>query len=1412
MSETLNDRISHLFQEFRYCEIRKIFMDSRTGLFSGDTAPSSNLKNLLLLFSRSLKELGYRRMSHKLLSHILKKDSDVDYLLEYAQSCLEYQNVIKALKTLDQVRESGTTREDHIFMMHALYSWMYALMDAFESAESSLARASEYATPLNEEFFTVTQSRIFFIRGDWEKAQSPLVSLLAGKPAFFSALLRLAFIQAQSGQWDLAIKNYTHALQIRPESFSPIYELGYLFLKTAHYEEAYEALLNANNLSPDNDYSRSLCWGIGFSLFQQKQCEKALSWFRKAQSKDMVKACLNLQLGKTEEQIEIRLPFPEMDTAHFPEKPPVEYLLNYWKRDFKPPRETDDISLISNFRAILERNQLKTRSFIATPERIIRLLRMELPVVVLLSDFDGRHYHIVTGYNSLTDCFAMDIAGEMEYSRDDLFEKMRSTDYWAMAAFPEHKADIVSSVCPVEDDECFRALEKAEEDLSYLRLAISKRRIESVPPGHGYMMRLRLLHSLRKLNRPAASLEPTIKIILKASNYSEPELGFAAREYFMMKRYSDCMDTAKKSLCAKSPGAAFLCAQSALEMDLIPQALRYNALGLSRFPDDVDLIIQRGAAFRRNYDYRECFRFFRIVQESCPDYPPLLREVGETYRLMRQYDKAEEYLNRSIELTPDDSLSWQSILAVYEEQYRYQTAEKTCQNVLQQNPDKEWAYIFVSNFYLRQSMFPEALSILDEGLRNHPDSIQLNLIRLEILERSGETGKAEKGYRLLLDKRHNNKLIQVHYAIFLTNKDSYEEAYPIFENVTMTDPDFQPAIIGMARWYALQNNLQLALDLVKRSLTMNKSDSELVTFLYRLCIPLDAIKEGAHFLLALSRDSSSYLNAGYLFEITDDFDQASRLYRKAHTLQKNNPQPLFRIAQIHHKKGDIEEAEKIYKEVLEIDPRHDFVLEGLALISLEKTDISNAMGYLERLLTVYPDYERAQELYVEIAEARQRFERCRAFLEALSPQSEYPAHFSLLLGKIAEAENNFDLAFHYYNQSLQFDDAYIPSHLQMALFEMKRKNYEASKSILDKCVALQPYLPEIFVLRAQLWEKMGKRSLAIKDCCKAMELGKTDDEMELEPYDLLAELTSAEEINRDSLEKHYRVILPGQFYSLLGGAYERKGDMNGAKRLYELAEPFNPNQGDFEAIIGLTYIARYENDHAALSTIREYTQSLLDESETHPEMFSPIEQANLREAIAFILEGERSLSELKESLNHWRYALKLTRSLWALEHAAYACLDLGELTKDGSYFREAIVYLRELRNPVDVQSIFSPALGDAFYFLNRYQDAVREYNTFFNMEERDPSLQPVFFRYLDAMERIHSPVSDITELAVQKLESLPTDRISASYRNALQERIFHNYVRTHQHRAALRTAIRAKGLFQGLFRYFKSIFRMESSP
>lgn len=1413
MSETLKKRISHLFQESRFCEIRKIFMDLRCELFPRDNELTSVQKDLILFYAWSLKELGYRRKSHQLLFYTLKKSPCDIFLLEYAHSCLEYQNVVKVLKILDRLREMKTTREDHIFKLHALYAWTYSLMGAFESAESSLARASEYTTPLTDEYFAVTQSRIFQFKGNWEKSEAMLISYLADHPNAFSALLRLAFVQVQSGHWDSAIKHYTHAIQIHPESFFPVYELGYLFLKTSHYDEAYEALLNAYNLSPDNDYAQSVSWGIGFSLFQQEQCEKALSWFRKAESKDMVKACLNLQLGKKEEQIDIHLPLPDILSGKDPysETFPLEYLLGYWKSEIKSIQKTR-LPLISAFRETLEQQDLLTYSFIATSERLIRLLRLKLPVVVLISDFEGRHYIVITGYNSLTECFTIEGRVETEYSQDDLFEKMRSTDYWALVVLPPGKDQYIRSICPPEEDERFQILEKAEEDMFYQRLPLAKRRIESLPPGYGQMMRLRLLHSLRKVNRPGASLEPTINIILKASNYSEAELGFAAREYYLIKNYTKCLNNAKRALSQNTPGSSFLCAQAALELDKIDLALRYNTHGLSLLPSDVDLIIQRGVAFRRISDFKESFRLFRIAQESSPNYPLLLREIGETYRLLHEYDKAENCLKRCLELDSHDSLSWQILLSIYEEQYCYQSAEATCQNALQQNPEVEWVFALTANFYLQHSLFLEALSILDEGLRIHPDSLQLNLMRLEILERLEENDKTEEGYHSLLKKFPSHKLIQIHYALFLTNKECYEEAYPIFEKVTTSDPDFQPAIIGMARWYALQNNLQTALDLVKRSLTTGITDPDLVTFLYRLCIPLDAVKEGAHFLISLSRDFSSYINAGYLFEITDEFDQSLRLYRKAQTLQKNNPQPLFRIAQIHHKRGDTEEALRCYNDVLALDPHFDFALEGLTLLALEKDDVPNALIFLEKLLTIYPDHERGQELYLEIAETRQQFEHCRTFLESLSSQTKNPAHFSLLMGKISEAENNFDLAYHYYNQALQYDEGYAPSYLHMAHFEMKRKNYEIAKSLIDKCISLQPNLPETFILRARLLEKLGKRSLAVKNCCKAIEMNKTDDDLELEPYDLLTQLLTSREINRDILEKDYHVTLPNQFYSLLGGAFERKGDLKTARLLYDLADPFNPSAGVFEAVIGLTYIARHENDASMFLKIKEYLHSLLDESETHPEMYSPIEQANLREAIAFILEGERSLSELKESLNHWRYALKITRSAWALEHASYACLDLGELTRDESYFREAVVYLRELRNPIDIQSPFSPALGDAYYFLGRYQDAVREYDPFFNLEERDPALQLVFFRYLDAMERIHSPVSDITELAFQKLESLPSDRISVPYRNALQERIFRNYVRTRQHRAALRTAIRAKGFFHGLFRYFKSIFHSESSP
>ena len=1416
MSETQMKRLLRLMEDGRYTEVRNVFRKTIQ-------QDKRDVKSLLLaepeavlLIARAHRRLGYMRFSHKLLSHAVRENPTIAVMLDYARSCLQFSNVIKALKSLDIIKDKVPPEDDVLMArLHGTYARTYAMMGALESAASSIARASEYSTPRAESFLVIDQSLIYESSAQLELAEEILTRHLGNYPRAYSARIALATLMVKREQWENAVGEYTHTILYHPEAFFPHYNMGYQLLRIGRHVEALEAFKSADALAPDNDFKSSVSWGTGFSYFQEGDWEKALTCFRKTESKDMIKACLNLQLGRRFEERDFRIPLPlPTDGVIRSEQDVRNVLLAYFRIRREEDAEESRYVPSSRYgmRISLHEAGLITRAFEFNFQRLEAVLDLNVPIVTLFSDFEGSRHVLIYGYHPVREIFYVLDASERESSFEELTQFARSSDLWAMAVFTADLQEKVDAIIPRSEDEIFRSLEHAEEDIARGNVQLARGLLESLPPGVGHVTRLRLMHRLRRRLKPSASLEPGLRLLLKASEDSEGDIGFAAREYREAEDYPAALSLAKKALRHKAHGAAHFCADIALKMGRYSLATRYNALGLSRYPSERNLLVQRAICYRVIANYKETFRFLRLAQESSTEHPEILREIGETFRMRGEYITAESYLKKAVVGNPADRTTWQYLLELYEEQHRYRSLEIACQMILQQNRNEEWAYELAGAFLLRSGLYDNAMDLLDEGLRANPHSVPLNILHLQLLERMGRLEDAEMGYTAFLRKDPTNKKILTVLAILLINQERFDEAYPYLEQGLLVDPEFKPATIAMARLHALQNNIRTALDLVKRALTFSRPEQETLDLFYQLCTAHDAVQEGVNFMLSLGDDAETYTNAGYIYEVTDQFERALRLYHRALSLPGDPIFPLFRIAQIQFRKGEVESSRTFYQEILKHDPRHYGALEGIVLISLEKGDLTTAMNRMEEIVSLYPEHDSAMNMYLDIAEVWNQIPRARRFLESLAEQTENPERLFVIRGELEEVGNYFDLAMQYYKDALGQEEVYPPSILHIGILEFKRRNYDEALSCLDRFLEIQPDTPEAIFYRSRTYEKLGKNQNAISDCLQALELEGMDEEVEMEAYDLLTHLLENENLTFNAILQSFGENLPEHFYCRLGEAFERKGDFKTARLLYECDNPLSPESRKFDSIVGLLYIARQENDMGLMKKVRTYLNNMLDEMEIHPELYSPLECASLHEAVAFLTEGNRTLNELKDSIAHWRSAIRMTRTSWALERASYACLDLGELTGDESYFHEALLYLRELRNPIERTSYISPALGDAYYRLRMYQEAVREYANFFQEGEEDISLQPVFFRYLDALEKTHSPVSDINEIVEQKLQILESSKESASYRSALQERIFHNYMRSRQHRAALRTAIRSQGFLPGIFRYFRTIFRPRHKP
>ncbi|OQB20904.1 MAG: tetratricopeptide repeat protein [candidate division BRC1 bacterium ADurb.Bin183] len=1412
MTEIIVQRIKQLFSENRYSEIYKLFKDARS--HKGDAYSAFPLFNprILFLITRTLRALGYQKKSHQLLAYAAKHHQTAPIQIDYARSCLMFGRVAHANLILDQIRDKAPFVDDAIMAnLYGAYARTFILMGAKKSADLFIARASEYKTHRSESNFALDQSFVYEHSGQLEKAEKILSRRRENGPDFLSIRIAYGTLLVRKGDLESAMREFAQATISHPEAFLPHYNMGYQLLRQGRFEDAREAFEAAAALAPDNDFARQTAWGIGFSLFQARDYENALAWFNKSGTTSMVKACLNIQLGKKLEDTDIRLPISKPSNGILlADNDVIDTLLSYYQRSGEEDDSDDNHSQFLSpyrLRKILHNAGLVTRSFESNPKRLTALLDLQIPIVVQISDFMERRLGLLYGYNALREVFYLLAPEEKEITAEEWSSMMRSNDFWALAVFPPEWQEKVQEIIPRQEDETFKLLEHAEEDVKSGNLPLAKSLLESLPPGIGRVARLRIIHDLKQQLKPSSNQDAGLRLLLKASNESEADLGFAAKAYFKAEDYPAALEVARKALRRQARGAAYLCAESALNMGLIPLALRYNAAGLSKYPSDRQLLIQRAACYRSASNQKEAFHFLRLAFESSPETPGLVRESGEIARMRGEYSIAEKYLKYAVFVDSADKKAWKSLIELYEEQFRFRSAEAAAHLAVKNNRGEVWAVEMAAAFFFRTEFYEEAADMLDENLRINPNSIPLNLLHLQLLERVGRLDDAETGFRELIKKHAGDKRLLVGLAQVLMNQNRIEEAYPLLEQALLADPDYPPTIVGMAKWYAAQNNLRTALDLIKRAMAFAKPDNETFEIFCKLCTAHNVVEEGASFLLSLGENSENTTNAGFLYEKSDQYEHALRLYHRALSQPGDHTFPLFRTAVVQNRKGEIDKARINFMEILKQSPRHFGALEGLVMMSLEIGDLTTAMNRLEELIRLYPEHDLPMFIYLDVAETWDLVPRARQFLGTLSDRTEYPERLLVIRGEIEEAGNHFDLAAQFYNEALEIDETCTPAILHLALLDIKMRNYNDALARFELFLEYQPDTPEVYFYRAKTLEKLGQKKEAFSTCLRAISFEDMDETLEMEAYDLIAEYLNTVKNKIETLESAIGEDIPNGVFTRLAEAYERKGDLKTARLFYEAGDPFNTQNLNFESLMGLVFVARQEDDFALLQAITSFVNQTMEDFKEHPENLDPLETAALYETAAIISEGDRTLEELMESISHWRAAIKIARSAWALESAAYVCRDLGEMTGEKSYFQEAMNYFREIRNPMEKTTSISPALGDVYYYLGMYNEAVREYASFFNKEEADTSLQPVFFRYLDAMEKIHSPVADITEAAQQKLEILPSSQESASYRSALQDRIFRNYIRSSQHKAALSTAISSQGFFPGIFRYVRSIFR-----
>lgn len=331
----------------------------------------------------------------------------------------------------------------------------------------------------------------------------------------------------------------------------------------------------------------------------------------------------------------------------------------------------------------------------------------------------------------------------------------------------------------------------------------------------------------------------------------------------------------------------------------------------------------------------------------------------------------------------------------------------------------------IIHHYLNNGKVALAKKAIKIGLQQHPDSIQLKLLNVEVLVFENNLNLAEQ----LLDKLQvldsNNEEIYIQRANIYSKKDNHEAAISLLNKaLDLSENGFDiHSLLGME--YLFMDDYKLA----KES--------------FMKCVSFD------------NHDYSSLYNVIYCFEFLEDFDGA--IYYLNDYLDQN---PYCEVA--WHQLGKQYFEKRMYPEAL---TAYDF-----AIIS----DDTFMGAYFEKgkVLEKMGKYKDAIENY-------------ETTIQIEDPTS----HAYLRIGKCHEKLENHDLAKFYYYQTVHEDPLLDKGWLAITDFYFKQKNHEKALYYVNKALNIDGENPLYWKKCAKINTSLKNYDQADYAYKQAVELG-----------------------------------------------------------------------------------------------------------------------------------------------------------------------------------------------------------------------------------------------------------------------------------------------------------------------------------
>ncbi|ROH93903.1 ATP-binding protein [Microcystis aeruginosa FACHB-524] len=231
--------------------------------------------------------------------------------------------------------------------------------------------------------------------------------------------------------------------------------------------------------------------------------------------------------------------------------------------------------------------------------------------------------------------------------------------------------------------------------------------------------------------------------------------------------------------------------------------------------------------------YEEAIAAYDEAIKIDPNDPDLWHNKGNQLANLGRYEEALSAYEEAIRLKPDYEAAWLNKGNQLANLGRYEEALSAYDEAIRLKPDYEAAWFCKGSQLGNLGRYEEAIAAYDEAIKLKADYIEAIFNKAMLLKELGHQDIANQQFHLIVEtcqqyKNKDNQTIDFWnvYAASLTCLGQYEEVEQILQKALAINPNHPNTNYNLACYYAIQDNIPLAVEYLAKAIQLRPSDRE----------------------------------------------------------------------------------------------------------------------------------------------------------------------------------------------------------------------------------------------------------------------------------------------------------------------------------------------------------------------------------------------------------------------------------------------------------------------------------------------------------------------------------------------------------------------------------------------------------